>query len=100
MDIILSSPSAAKFDSFVHGTTTLLHRGELYQQEIDLLKQQAEAKKQARARSRKTLQKGGILKLSEAVELRLAKEQVTREKEIKKAEREAKAAANQLVKQA
>ena len=75
---LLSSPSRQQFNSWSRGTQAVLAGGYIKDMELEQLLDRVQAQQKAKARSRKSLQKGGQLTVAEAkqkIKEKLAKEQ-------------------------
>ncbi|OBT81012.1 hypothetical protein VF21_00119 [Pseudogymnoascus sp. 05NY08] len=94
------SPSREGFQSFARGTTVVLHRAELYKTELNIVTLRAAEQKAAKARARKSLQKGGQLYASDARKMREEKEAKLQAKADARAAKESDQAAKQLQAQA
>ncbi|OBT80132.1 hypothetical protein VF21_00668 [Pseudogymnoascus sp. 05NY08] len=95
-----SSPSREGFQSFARGTTVVLHQAELYKTELNIVTLRAAEQKAAKARARKSLQKGGQLYASDARKMREEKEAKLQAKADARAAKESDQAAKQLQAQA
>jgi hypothetical protein len=71
--ILLSSPSRPKFQDWVTGTEQVLISGQLQELNYSILKRRVEEQRNAKSKSRRSLQNGGALTATEARELQAQK---------------------------
>lgn len=96
-ELLLSSPSRHRFQTFAYGTTQVLYRAELYKTELDIHQIRAQQTKNAKAKARKTVQHGGQIYSWQAREKIEIKEAKVKAKIEARTARESAQAAQQLL---